>query len=422
MAEDSARRKSQGRRNLIIGGAAAAGVAAVGGTALYLSREPEVVVGEPPQPIEDAGFMRTLGRTGLEVCSVGIGAGSLEGPEPILRAVDQGMNFIDTAICYGDSEEVIARALRARKTLRDELIIATKWDVDRFWKKDKILESLDKSLKRLGVDVIDIMQLHWLGGGHMAGDTGFNRLDNPELYAAMEEAKAVGKVKFFGATSHAENRSAILQHAIDKGAFDMILVKMNVLDFLDADMPALLDKAHKKNIGVVAMKSQPGGGRLPEGFGTEKWEVYRSNLRWCLSRQIDCVVESQIGTSDTAQDAAIEAGQTKASRSDGDLLYRYARALSPEYCRGCDSVCGSACPDDVAIAHVLQFGMYAREYGWGDYGKELYQALPEHERWSSRCMDCNACSDACAYGVNAADRVRDAHALFTDTRRSTTRS
>lgn len=109
------------------------------------------------------------------------------------------------------------------------------------------------------------MQLHWLGGGHTFPDDGFNRLDNPELYRAMEDAKKAGKVRFFGATSHAGDRAAILKHAIDKGAFEVLLVKMNVLDYESAGLPALLRHAKAKDVGVVVMKSQPGGGRIPAG-------------------------------------------------------------------------------------------------------------------------------------------------------------
>lgn len=413
MGSDS--KKATGRRNLLLGG----GAAAVGlGVAAWQLKKRKPL---PPatlrvDPNTDVGFFRTLGRTGLKVSSVGIGAGGLEGPEAVLRASEMGLNYIDTAVCYGDSEEVIARALKAKSTLRDELIIATKWDVGATWDKTRILASLDNSLRRLGVDVIDIMQLHWLGGGHrqIPGDNGFNRLENTALYEAMDEAKAAGKVKFFGATSHNENRSEILQTAIDKGAFDMILVKMNVLDFADAGIPALLAKAREKNIGVVAMKSQPEGGKLPEGYEGSQWSVFQANLRWCLAQPVDCVVHSKIGTDAEAQDEAVKAAKEKLSRADGELLYRYAQALSPDYCRGCGSVCGSACPDDVAIEHVLQFGMYAREYGWDAYAKEHYDALSEADRWSTRCIDCDACSDACSYGVNASERVRDARRRFVD--------
>ena len=405
--------KKAGRRNLLIGGAAVAGAAAVGVGAWQLTKsEPLPPPSVKLNPQKDAGFYRTLGRTGLKVSSVGIGAGGVEDIEPIIRAVDMGMNFVDTAVCYGDSELVIGRALKAKPSLRDDLIIATKWDVDRFWKKKRILASLDNSLKRLGVDKIDIMQLHWLGGGHMAGDDGFNRLNNPELYEAIEEAKSSGKVRFFGATSHAENRSAILQHAIDKGAFDMILVQMNVLDFADADMPALLQKARDKNIGVVVMKSQPRGGKLPPGYEGKKWNVYQANLRWCLEKAIACVVHSKIGTKADWQDQAVEAAKTTLTSVDGELLYRYGHELSPHYCRGCGSICRQACPEDVAIEHVLRFGMYAREYDWPRYARDLYSDLPSEQRWSSRCMECNACSEACPYGVDAAAQVREAHAML----------
>ena len=402
------------RRRLLLAGAAtvAAGAAGVGAWQIRKNRPlPPARVSVDPN---DAGFYRTLGRTGLKVSAIGIGAGSLERVDPILRAVDSGLNYIDTAVCYGDSELVIARALQARPGLRDKLIIASKWDPSANTSKAKILASLDNSLKRLGVDMIDIMQLHWLGGGHVPGDNGFNRLDNPELHEAMADAKASGKVRFFGATSHDKDRSAILQHAIDKGVYDMLLVKMNALDFGDADMPALLAKARKHNVGVVAMKSQPHGGELPPGFEQSKWNVYQANIKWCLQQSIDCVVQSRIGTDADAQDEAIIAAKSKLTRTEEALLQHYTSALSPQYCRGCDDICGAACPEQVAIAEVMQFRMYARQYGWPRYARQLYRALPAHEQWAERCSSCDECSVACSYGVDAAAGVRDAHKLLGD--------
>src|SRR5262249_2245082 len=161
--------------------------------------------------------------------------------------------------------------------LRQKYIVATKWDPGRATTKAEMLASLDKSLMRLGVDVIDIMQLHWLGGGHVVPDDGFNRLDNPEIRAAMEEAKKSGQVGFFGATSHDGNRSRILMHAIDQGIYDMLLVKMNVLDHESAGMPALLAKAKANNVGIVVMKSQPGGDRVPVEYEQSKWSVFQAN-------------------------------------------------------------------------------------------------------------------------------------------------
>jgi len=398
------------RRRLLIAGAATvgAGAAGVGAWQVYKHRpvEPAAVTVTPEA---DKGFYRTLGRTGLKVSAVGIGTGSIDRPGVIARAVESGMNYLDTSVCYGDSELVLARAFQQHPGLRNKLIVATKWDPGAKTPKHVMLESLDKSLRRLGVDHVDIMQIHWLGGGHMRPDDGFNRLDNPDLYEAMEEAKKSGKVRFFGATSHAGTRSAILQHAIDKDAFDMLLVKMNVLDFEDAHIPELLRKAHEKNIGVVAMKSQPEGGALPPGYEGQKWNVYQANLRWVLSQTVATVVHSDIGTDEDAQDQAIEAARTELTPTDTRLLEGYGRRLSPTYCRGCGDICGAACPDGVAVAPVLQFRMYDRRYGWPDIAKSHYRALREKERWSARCATCERCTDACPYGVDAATRVRDAH-------------
>ena len=402
------------RRRLLLA-AGALGAGAAGAAAWWTLRERNV---PPParriDPEVDLGFYRRLGRTGLRVSAVGIGAGGLSGPGIVVRAVDSGINYIDTSVCYGDSELVIRDALRMRPDLRDKLIIATKWDADQHMSKERILSSLDKSLERLGVERIDIMQIHWLGGGHVHDDTGFNRLDNPALYEAMKEAKERGKVRFFGATSHDEKRAPILEHAIDKGMFDMLLVKMNLLDFEEAGVDELLEKARKADVGVVIMKSQPGGNEMPPGFEGSRWSVYQANLRWVLSKAVACVVESKIGSDAEHQDAAIDAARSELSATDQELLETYASAMSPHYCRGCDSICGSACPESIAIAPVLQFAMYDRAYGWHARARTHYRAL--ERRWSERCASCNACSDACPYGVDAADGVRQARRLEIDER------
>lgn len=407
-----------GRRKAITYGLAGAGAVGLSGALGYrewLRRryEPEApIIEDRPGMLATTAKVssqRRLGRTNLQVSVVGIGAGGLDGPEPVARAVDKGMNYIDTSICYGGSEKVIARALQLNKGLREKLIIASKWDAGHNWKKSEILESLDNSLKRLGVSVIDIMQLHWLGGGHKVPDDGFNRLDNPELYRAMEDAKKAGKVRFFGATSHADTRSKILKHAIDKGAFDMLLVKMNVLDYESADLPSLLAHAKAKDVGVVVMKSQPAGDRVPKGYEKSKYSIFQANLRWVLEHDVACVVHSKIGTDPAYQDLATGAVQERFGELDRSLLYHYAQALSPEYCRGCGDQCVPACPHGIAIPHVVQFAMYDRQYGWHERAREHYQALPIAERWSETCLSCTRCTDVCPHGFDAAKDINEAH-------------
>jgi aryl-alcohol dehydrogenase-like predicted oxidoreductase len=107
------------------------------------------------------------------------------------------MNYLDTSWCYGNgsSENIIGRALKENPQLRDQLVIATKWDAGARMPKERMLASLDESLKRMGVDHVEILQIHNLGD-HQQGDDGFSRLDNPELYAAMDAAKQPARCAF----------------------------------------------------------------------------------------------------------------------------------------------------------------------------------------------------------------------------------
>ena len=124
---------------------------------------------------------RTLGKTGLKISAIGFGAwaigGNMWGPQDdndsilaLNKAIDLGVNFIDTALAYGNghSEQIVGKVLKSRK---ETVYIATKipplmWPPspdtharDAF-PKDKIIESVETSLKNLGIDCIDLIQLH----------------------------------------------------------------------------------------------------------------------------------------------------------------------------------------------------------------------------------------------------------------------
>jgi predicted aldo/keto reductase-like oxidoreductase len=133
-------------------------------------------------------------------------------------------------------------------------------------------------------------------------------------------------------------------------------------------------------------------------------------LGWVLGHDVACVVESGIGTDPASQDAAIDAARTPLSQREAALLERYAAAMSPHYCRGCDSLCGAACPEGLSIAPALQFLMYERAYGWHERATRHYRAL--ERPWAERCASCQACSEACPYGVDAAAGMRAARRLL----------
>ena len=155
---------------------------------------------------------RTLGRTGFQVSEIGygawgigksmwVGAEDAESAKALHRAADLGLNFIDTALAYGNghSERLVGRFVKQRK---ERIIVATKippkngrWPaaqgtpLTEAFPADYIVERTETSLRNLGVDAIDLQQLHvWTDD--WAGEN--------EWYEALTRLRQEGKIRFFG--------------------------------------------------------------------------------------------------------------------------------------------------------------------------------------------------------------------------------
>ena len=198
---------------------------------------------------------RTLGRTGLRVSDIGFGAMTIGGEifgatddqeslRAVHRAIDLGLNFIDTADAYGrgHSEELLAQVLKDR---RDEVILATKGGNQftvrqglRNFEPDYITSALENSLKRLQIDTIDLYQLHNPSPEIMQRGAIFERLD---------QLKQDGKIRFYG-VSLEKTQDGIV--AIETGKPDTLQVVYNILH--QDPQEALFPLAEKEQIGVIA--------------------------------------------------------------------------------------------------------------------------------------------------------------------------
>jgi aryl-alcohol dehydrogenase-like predicted oxidoreductase len=182
---------------------------------------------------------RRLGRTGLAVSAIGLGTVELglayglpdargqrkpsrdEAARLLHQALDSGVNFIDTARAYGDSEEIIGGALKSR---RQEYFLATKVGAGgdpkagRAAWKQHLATSLHHSLRALQTDAIDLVQLHSVS----AVD-----LRDGELAGILQEFQAAGKVRFLGATTYGEEAALAV---LEDGRFDCIQIAYNALD------------------------------------------------------------------------------------------------------------------------------------------------------------------------------------------------
>jgi len=204
---------------------------------------------------------RVLGNTGVRVPIFGLGGAgqtplSWENREKdavaiIQRALELGIRYFDTAADYGPSEDNLGKVLPAH---RDEIFLASKTDKrdrDGAWKQ------LERSLKRLNTDHLDLWQLH-----HVSYQEELDKIFSKDGAAkALEEAKAQKLVRFVGITGHHE--PDIIVEGLRRYPFDTTLICINAADKHHPRpfIPTVLPVAREKNIGVIAMKI-PAYGRL----------------------------------------------------------------------------------------------------------------------------------------------------------------
>jgi len=210
--------------------------------------------------------LRPLGKTGYQVGIYSLGAqAAIETPgkeklaeELLNRAIDLGINYIDTAAAYGRALGSMTRADAmgtseknvgiVMKTRRKEVFLASKTH-DRSY--DGSMRLLETSLKNLQTDHLDLWQIHNVRGGELKNLDRFFAPDG--VIRAMEKARSEGMVRFLGITGH-EN-AEVLRTLIERYPFDNILMAVNAADkFHDSFIENLLPVAVEKNMGIVGMK------------------------------------------------------------------------------------------------------------------------------------------------------------------------
>lgn len=327
---------------------------------------------------------RTLGRTGLKITVVSFGAMLTPEPEVIRVAIEQGVNYIDTARKYmgGKNEEIVGKAI---KGIRDKVFIATK-TLPESKTKAEIIKDVEASLKTLGTDHIDVIQLHNLMGKE--------RIFIPETREALALLKKQGKVRFCGVTTH-KNEAEVLNALVDDPDrfFDTCLVKFNFK--ADKEVATAIGRAAGAGIGIIAMKTQVGGYDIT-GMGTIT--PHQAALKWVLqNRNVTAAIPGMKDLAQLKEDSAVMG--MSFTYADERRLERYAEAIAPFYCSFCGS-CEAGCPRGVEISTVNRALMYA-EGGYRDIalGRATYAELPRQVT-AAACIDCEGCTARCVNGLD----------------------
>lgn len=222
---------------------------------------------------------RRFGRTGLDISVLGFGAGAVGGlmtkgapadqERAIARAVDQGINYIDTAALYGngESERNLGRVLKA---LKPDIVLGTKFRLktaDRKGVAAFVARSMDESLKRLQRDHVDLFQLHNPLVAQDADDHMDIKIALNEVVPALQALVKAGKTRFVGFSGVGETPA--LLKAIGSKAFDTMQVVYNALNpsaggAMPKDAPGqnygrVLDHTKVNDMGTIVIRALAGG-------------------------------------------------------------------------------------------------------------------------------------------------------------------
>ncbi len=399
---------------------------------------------ETRQKIES---FRTLGRTGFKVSEIGFGAGFLNDPSVLNRALEIGINYIDTGEHYGNgqSEATIGEVIGRHD--RKKIFITTKLNLS-FGEeptKDRLKSRFTKCLERMKTDYADCLMIH------MTPD--IIQVKHEDFHEAFKELKSDGKVRFLGLSNHGTEQSIygftpvkmedVILAAAEDGRFDVALFVYNFLQKEQGEK--IISKCKEKNIGVTLMKTNPVlvyerrmesieqarqrgrdaseslqkmmdeyKNRLAEADEFKKKHGIKTNeeirdaaIRFTLSNPDVHTVCPTIQNFDELNAFAALAG-TKLSDIDESSLDNYSTNLGKYYCRHACGECEPACPKRVPINTIMRYNHYF------DSQQREKQAMSKYAKLTfnnaSECFDCDGvCERNCRHNVPVRAMMMYAH-------------
>ena len=343
---------------------------------------------------------RRLGKTDIVIPIVSMGVMRADNPNLVKAALDKGITLLDTAHVYqgGRNEEMLGKLLKDYP--RDAYYIETKVKPDSYDKKKgdftddavvkrSFMKRFDTSMKRLGLDYVDVLFLH-------AISTRAATL-NKAVLEVMQEIKKQGRTRYLGVSTHS-HEPEVIRAAIDSGVYDVVLVAYNYRQNHKDDIAKAFGEADKAGVGIIAMKTMAGGKQPKEGPAVSAGTA----LKWALRNGHVATAIPGFTTFDQLDEDMAVAADLTLSKEEEQML---ALAMEQEtlYCDGCTQ-CLDQCVHDLPIPDLMRAYMYT--YGYRETRKAR-DLLDELQVTPDVCAACNSCVVRCTKGFAVAEKIRD---------------
>jgi predicted aldo/keto reductase-like oxidoreductase len=335
----------------------------------------------------------------------------------IRYAIDNGVNYVDTAYMYhgGSSEVVLGKALR--DGYRERVFVADKLPLMLVKSTEDSRRFIDEQLQRLCVDSIDMYLLH--GVNERSWEHKVKAFD---MLAYLDELQAQGRIKYKGFSYHGET-TAFFKEVIDAFPWDFCQIQLNYMDTKIQAGAEGLKYAASKGVPVVIMEPLKGGmltGTLPESIKNywDSVEIRRTPAEWAL-RWIADFPEVLTVLSGMSAFAQVEENVRILSDADANMLSENERAiidkvaeeydkLTPYPCTAC-KYC-MPCPVEINIPDMIgrrnQATVFESKRSVSFSVRTFVRPLP------SACIACKACEEKCPQHLPIADIMAESAAMF----------
>jgi hypothetical protein len=353
--------------------------------------------------------VRPFGNTGVDVSILSLG-GMFDIPNNQLllkQAVRWGVTYWDTANSYGGgrSETGIGEYFSRYPEDRRNIFLVTKSGA---WTTGGMTRHLEKSLERMQTDYIDLYFVHSVSS--------IREMDD-DIKAWGEKAKASGKVRYFGFSTHS-NMEECLLGAARLGWIDGVMMTYNYRLMHTDDMRRAVDACVKAGIGLTAMKTQGGGqvrthteselelaGRfLQKGFtdGQAKLMAVWENP------QISSICSQMPNLTLLMSNVAAAVDKTQLGAAERDLLQAVAAETESLYCAGCTRICESALSEKVPVGDIMRCLMYRHSYGDPERARAEFRQIPSEIRRRLTRIDYSPAERRCPHRLAIGRLIRQA--------------
>lgn len=359
-----------------------------------------------------------FGSTNLKVSRFGLGCMRFpqdenEAIEMVRYAIDNGVNYLDTAYVYEGSEAILRKALA--DGYRERIVLATKsntWGIEQHSDFEKYL---DEQLRRLNTDYIDVYLLHNLY------DANLERAQQADAFGFLDKMLQKGKIRYTGFSMH--NTLDAFKTMVDSYTFDMAQIQLNILDeHVQAGIEGVRYCA-ERGLGVVIMEPLRGGsilGNKPAEIDAllAAYPEKRSLVDWCFrwlydKPEISLILSGTSSLKQLKENLAIFADTQPQvlTAEDQALIARIRDIYEAQNSIGCTS-CEYClpCPNDVAIPEIFKLYNNNTLTGESFIDKLVYSgSYLTKGRGADSCTECGVCEEKCPQSLPIIEDLKKVH-------------